>query len=850
MALLAAAPVGTWAGGAAAAVGPDTAAAAIRSAAERGGIPLVRDLKRLELEMMRAGARAELEERAGDAGRTPRPRRGAPERGTGHRPPRDREEAGAVPGTAAAGPASRTVVGAPLNHLVNDRFHDRALFSAQSENALAMNGDHVVAAWNDGEGDITGESEIGWGWSTDGGATWHDGGVPPLGTTIGKWLTDPVLAVDESTDTYYLCGVVVTSSGRNGIGVVRGVISDSVLVWDDPVAARSVRDTLLDKPWIAVDPASGRTYLAYTTFFSVADERRDQIEFQGSGPGGTTWSPPQVVSGADEEGLVQGARAAVGPDGEVHVVWDVVDTSAVSGGRDRFTHRLSLDGGRSFGPPSAAARLFPNFGSGAPGYNRGYAVTFPSISVDRTSGPWRGRTYLAWSECVDFFQDPLGTLDVRPESEPNGRSTSATPLNVGETVEGTVSPSGDVDWYAFAGSQGQTAVFYLDSLETGADVSLRVICGDGATLLAYSGPIGVRRRLIVFTLPLTGTFYLRVSPNDAGTGYYRLRTGFHTPREERARDQRDVFVTHSDDGQAWSTPVRVNAEPGHFDDWLPEVAVDGAGAANVIWYDWSSGPLTSCGGISSIRHAKSYDGGEMWNDQGLLTDALTNWSAVSSNLVPNQGDYIALAADASGMIGAWADGRYGDPDVFVARKPLPEVARVLAVETRPEAVRVEWQVPPSTGPVRAQRRVPGGPWTSIGELVPDADGRARLEDDSVIPGSTYDYALALPEGAGFRFTGLVTVAVPPRPALAITAVSPNPTPGPIHVRFAVPRGEPAVIELLDLAGRSIERRRVEVRGAGGASADLGAGTRLRPGIYLVRVRQSGRDATVRVAVVR
>ena len=67
--------------------------------------------------------------------------------------------------------------------------------------------------------------------------------------------------------------------------------------------------------------------VSYTSFFRVGLRLRDQIEFQRSEDGGHSWSPPLRLSSDGEQGLVQGSRPAVGPDGEVHVVWGSVDTT-------------------------------------------------------------------------------------------------------------------------------------------------------------------------------------------------------------------------------------------------------------------------------------------------------------------------------------------------------------------------------------------------------------------------------------------------------------------------------------------------------------------------------------------
>src|SRR5207253_2923521 len=47
-------------------------------------------------------------------------------------------------------------------------------------------------------------------------------------------------------------------------------------------------------------------------------------------------------------------------------------------------------------------------------------------------------------------------------------------------------------------------------------------------------------------------------------------------------------------------------------------------------------------------------------------NAASDWGAAESNLVPNQGDYLALAADSAGADVAWTDARPGTPDIFFA----------------------------------------------------------------------------------------------------------------------------------------------------------------------------------------
>ena len=52
-----------------------------------------------------------------------------------------------------------------------------------------------------------------------------------------------------------------------------------------------------------------------------------------------------------------------------------------------------------------------------------------------------------------------------------------------------------------------------------------------------------------------------------------------------------------------------------------------------------------------------------------VNDESSNWDAVSSDIVPNFGDYTDNYFDpTAGLFVAWSDGRFGDPQPFNAKK--------------------------------------------------------------------------------------------------------------------------------------------------------------------------------------
>ena len=62
---------------------------------------------------------------------------------------------------------------------------------------------------------------------------------------------------------------------------------------------------------------------------------------------------------------------------------------------------------------------------------------------------------------------------------------------------------------ASTGVAGQTVIAYADSVNPALDMSFRMFCTDGVTRLSFSAPGAGQNNLLVFTLPVTGTSYLR-----------------------------------------------------------------------------------------------------------------------------------------------------------------------------------------------------------------------------------------------------------------------------------------------------------------------------------------------------
>jgi enediyne biosynthesis protein E4 len=172
-------------------------------------------------------------------------------------------------------------------------------------------------------------------------------------------------------------------------------------------------------------------------------------------------------------------------------------------------------------------------------------------------------------------------------------------------------------------------------------------------------------------------------------------------------------------------------------------------------------------------------------------------------------------------------------------------ASLLQADVVDGAVHLTWWTSAANGGAAAVERSRGHDgWQAVGTTTFDGNGRATYVDTDVEQGQSYGYRLALDEHLR---TAETWVAIPSQVSLGIRAVTPNPTPGRFLVTFDLPAPDAAAFEVLDVSGRRIERRELGSLAAGRHVLALG-GSRLAPGVYLVRLTQAGRRVTSRVTV--
>src|SRR3989442_1209220 len=148
--------------------------------------------------------------------------------------------------------------------------------------------------------------------------------------------------------------------------------------------------------------------------------------------------------------------------------------------------RKSPGRGASFATENTLVTFFDNYGTGAPGFNREKGVGFPSIALDRSNGPDRGRVYVAWNESLNWYDDVPVLGDSLRETENNDAFANSDPFVVGQTLYGTFRDSADYDSYSFHAIQDTSYVFWSDNV-TGSPYRLRIFCTDSLTRLTFTG---------------------------------------------------------------------------------------------------------------------------------------------------------------------------------------------------------------------------------------------------------------------------------------------------------------------------------------------------------------------------
>lgn len=505
----------------------------------------------------------------------------------------------AEPGRHDSGRGGNTFVNDPCADVPVTLTPSNRRAVVQSETEIAVFGKYMVGGWNDSGGFYDNrEGLAGFGYSTNGGNTWIDGGgLPP----------------------------VLPTGAPAGAPTNDGYFGDPVVVVDDR-ARVFTRDSLGNTLPQPIHQAAGQFY------YNAIYKRTDQLFTLSVNRGRFMEAPPTTPESRSDTRCVnkpelQGVKEAPANVKE-RIVWEppvsavappylgptnsdfldknwmhvdkatgvlyVTYTRFGSDGSSPIELVRSFDGGRTWTPPSV---IVPNE---AADFNQ---ATYP-VTVPLANGGTRVIVYW-WARTFDLVTGAV----------------------TGRRIE-----------YAVSNDNGTTF---------GPEIVLDTIGSTGE-------PPGYNRLRIEI---LNGPFAF-ARGNTVAVTYINGRSAPLTGAAGGPRPSDTAFKVSHDGGLTYGPRVIVSDDPGQNSHIFPSVQINKHDDIYVAWLDRRNDPNNI---LTETWAAVSKDGGATFGHNKLQSDVATSWF-VRADARPNFGDYNSSELiDDNQFVTIWADGRFPGP---------------------------------------------------------------------------------------------------------------------------------------------------------------------------------------------
>ena len=292
----------------------------------------------------------------------------------------------------------------------------------------------------------------GWYYSNNGAFNWSGGNNLPTHSDLGIIMADPIACIDLDGNLFvsgfYGSDVFVARSATGGAGWTQTT-----------VATTSGRE----KPHMTIDrnsnsPYKNNVYAAYTDLNLIPSS----VMFSRSTDRGQTFSGPVSISGTIGATAAVGVNLSAGPDSALYATFSGSDSPTSSFIYLGFNR--SRNGGVSW--DTAKSILQVNYRGGlSKGVNTITFFNFPSMDVDRSTGPRRGWAYIVYAE-----QNPT-TPDIFLIRSTDRGSSWSNPIKVNQDNSGNDQWQ---PWMSVDPSTGSLFVVYYDSRKFTANDSAQV----------------------------------------------------------------------------------------------------------------------------------------------------------------------------------------------------------------------------------------------------------------------------------------------------------------------------------------------------------------------------------------
>lgn len=302
-------------------------------------------------------------------------------------------------------------------------------------------------------------------WSTNSGLNWL--GSDTTSKYFGSSNSGDPAAVISPNGNFYMG--YIRNGGGQGVSVStnNGVSWNSYIAGNDPSSSLD----LLDKNHLWVDkkvgsPYQNRVYAAWTHFVSSSPSN-NQVVLSYSTNNGVNWSSFVDLSSSLSPGShAQGVNINTGPNGEVYATFAIYDNwgSGVYG-EDAIGFAKSTDGGVTW----TKSRIYSAANFGIRGNLKPTSIrvsSFPSMSVDRSGGPYNGYIYIVWPQ---RGVSPAGSdPDIVMIKSTNGGNTWSSPIRINDDA---INNGKDqyYPWCAVDQTTGRLNIVFYDNRHTSND---------------------------------------------------------------------------------------------------------------------------------------------------------------------------------------------------------------------------------------------------------------------------------------------------------------------------------------------------------------------------------------------
>jgi hypothetical protein len=376
---------------------------------------------------------------------------------------------------------------------------------------------------------------------------------------------------------------------------------------------------------IAVDPNNRNRVYAVAMNASPAES----LIAARSSDGGATWT----------KGTVTGAEGLPLASADPSLAWDAYGNLFLSYINNSKTHpaqvlALSTDGGVTFKAIASLASLPDQ----------------PTVTTGRGSTPGTGSVWVSWKGSLGYIWAagaPVTGLGSLGAFQPAQQVPGTQGLSYGDIAVG---PSGEV-MLSMGPETGLLggAIYTATSPGLGSPFS-------GAQMAATTGVGG--------QMPIPAQPTRAIDP-ESGLAYDRSLGAHHgrvylmyTDVTPAGSASTQLYVRHSDDkGATWSSPVKVNDDPGEASHFLPRLALDeSTGNVAVTWYDTRNDPTNIS---TEFWGAFSTDGGASFGPNFKISEGKSNQAGADPPPAGypdlDYGDYTGASFAQGALYPIWAD---------------------------------------------------------------------------------------------------------------------------------------------------------------------------------------------------